>query len=321
MPASPNYIAAQEQALGWEPAEEVYQVSGPEAVKFLNSYVTQDIQKLAEGRVAPAAFLTQKGKLISEVRVLRRAGRFLLLFPKAYGAKVSEHLATFLLFANVEWSRTEDWSHFALIGPGAPKLIESLLGTGLEGEADALHTASFQDQELLLFASERFGRPGWELLVPAQAAAAWRQKMEGWKQQGLLAEADPQTLDILRIEAGLPAMGLDMSEDNLVAEVGLDASATSFNKGCYLGQETTARVQSRGHVNRKLARLRWEGPFPSLPAELFQGDKKVGTLSSAAESPKAGYIGLGTVALAAWEKPEKIFFKDGNQEVAIERWT
>jgi folate-binding protein YgfZ len=112
-----------------------------------------------------------------------------------------------------------------------------------------------------------------------------------------------------------------MGEDNLVAEVGLDLSATSFNKGCYLGQETTARVQSRGHVNRKLVRLRWQGQLPKCPAELFQGEKKVGTLSSAAESPKAGSVGLGTVALAAWEKPEEIFFKDGDKEIAIERWT
>ncbi|HKY62726.1 MAG TPA: hypothetical protein VJR29_04830 [bacterium] len=322
MPASPNYIAAQEKALGWEPVGEICQVSGPEAAKFLNAYVTQDILKLVESQIAPAAFLTQKGKLISEAWVLRRPGRFLLLFPPGYGAKTGEHLATFLLFANVEWSPTEAWAHFAAIGPGSTALLEGALGGQLSADPGTVLSRGLEGQELLLFASDRFGLPGWEILVPASAAGAWRQKMEAWIGQGLMARADPGTLQTLRIEAGLPAMGVDMSEDNLVAEVGLDAGATSFNKGCYLGQETTARVQSRGHVNRKLARLRWQGQIPSLPAELFQGEKKVGTLSSAAESPKAGgSLGLGMVALSAWEKPEPIFFKDGNQEIAIERWT
>lgn len=319
MTASPNYIAAQEKALAWEPNEDLFGVTGSEATKFLNSYVTQDILKMGEGRVAPAAFLTQKGKLISEVQVLRLPGLFLLLFPSSYGAKVEAHLATFLLFAAVELRRSEDWRPFAMVGPDSTSLLESTLGE-LSRESGLVQSRSFGGQEILLFATERFGLSGWELLVPAAVVEAWRQKVDSWITEGRAARAESSILETLRLEAGIPAMGAEMSEDNLVAEVGLDLSATSFNKGCYLGQETTARVQSRGHVNRKVARLRWQGQNPSLPAELFQGDKKVGTLSSAVESPKyGGKIGLGTVALAAWEKPEKIFFKDGDQEVPIER--
>ncbi len=311
------------ETLAWEETQEdLYELGGADRKNFLNAYVTQDIKNLAVDRATSAAFLTQKGKLVSTVRVLHLPERILLLFPQGYGAKTESHLATYLMFANVTLKKLEgEFAHFAFAGSKARSLLEARLGLPLEPAAQALARAQWGGAEVLLFPHpddpER-----WDLLAPVAATPVLRDQISAWRKTGELDEAAPEALERRRIELGIPKLGVDMGEDNLVAEVGLDERATSFNKGCYLGQETTARVQSRGHVNRKLSRVRLDQAFSgTLPVEVFQGDKKVGMLTSAAESPRyGGWIGLATVALKAWEVPEKIFAAAGDGKIPIEKW-
>ncbi len=301
----------------WEIApEDRYELDGAGRVAFLNSYVTQDIKNLPAGGVTTAAFLTQKGKLVSEARILNLGQKFLLLFPAGFGSKVEAHLATFLLFAEASLKNCSgQYAHFALSGPRAGDLLKSL---GLMAPSPAetgLVQVAWQNSEAILYPSNPFGKPGYELLVAASLAPQVRQ---GLREASWLPGEE---LERLRIEAGLPKMGVDMGEDNLVAEVGLDERATSFNKGCYLGQETTARVQSRGHVNRKLVRVRLSEAYPGpLPVELRQGEKTVGTLTSAALSPTVGgTLGLATVQLAAWEQGEGIYFPGPTGKIGVSK--
>lgn len=310
------------RTLAWEEnQEELYELSGADRKNFLNSYVTQDIKNLAVDRVTAAAFLTQKGKLVSTVQALNLPERILLLFPRGYGAKTEAHLATYLMFANASLKRIEgEFAHFALAGPRTKALLETRCDLTLVPEARTVARARWGETEVLLFPHpddpER-----WDLLAPAAATPMLRDQISAWRSAGELEEAAPEALELRRLELGLPRLGVDMGEDNLVAEVGLDERATSFNKGCYLGQETTARVQSRGHVNRKLTRVRLDQAFSGpLPVEVFQGDKKVGMLTSAAESPRyGGWIGLATVALSAWENPKKVFAAGGHGKVFLEK--
>lgn len=314
----PNAVTSSAETLVWEPKdEEIYELSGVDRKNFLNSYVTQDIKNLGIDRIAAAAFLTQKGKLVSTARVLNLPDRILLFFPQGYGARIEAHLATYLMFANVTLKKmVGKFSQFALCGPKARGLLQDWLGAELPDQDRSIFRSGDGESETLAFPDLNYP-DGWRILATDTSARALRERISVVEKSGAAVLADAPRLELLRIEAGVPKMGTDMGEDNLVAEVGLDASATSFNKGCYLGQETTARVQSRGHVNRKLTQVRIDQAFSgSLPVELFQGEKKVGLLTSAVESPKyGGWIGLATVALSAWESSEPIFAVLGKQRI------
>ena len=92
-----------------------------------------------------------------------------------------------------------------------------------------------------------------------------------------------------RIEAGFPLFGTDITDDNLPQEIGRNQQAISFTKGCYLGQETVARIDALGHVNRLLARVKFTaGEVPATGTELFAADKPVGKVTSACWSPEFG---------------------------------
>ncbi len=101
-------------------------------------------------------------------------------------------------------------------------------------------------------------------------------------------------MDVLRVEAGLPACGQDMDESNLAQETGL-GDAISHDKGCYLGQEVVARIHFRGHVNRILRGLEFDGRRADPGAALRDGDREVGRVTSSVSSPDLGPIGLGYV--------------------------
>ena len=128
----------------------------------------------------------------------------------------------------------------------------------------------------------------------------WVQKIENKNDKPTLdlkiPRMSPETFERLRIEAGVPKDGVDILPNTLVQEVGLDKTAVSFTKGCYLGQETVARVHSRGHVNRSLKQVKLKNPPPTLPWEIQQNGQKIGTITSCVKSELAQrqeYLALG----------------------------
>lgn len=303
---------------GFAPLEatEVLELSGADRKKFLNSYLTQDLLSMSNRSHALGVFLTQKGKIVSDCRVLVLPDKVLLLFAKDNGAKVQKHLETFLMFSQAQLEdRSADWRRFIFFGNMAQQFLRGSLGASVPDTPATIASFLWQDQTLLIWANERYGLECYELLVPSQGASRFRE----WLLTIAPTELSPELLEILRVEAGIPQIGVDMGEENLVAEVGLDKSATSFNKGCYLGQETTARVNTQGHVNRKLSQVRLGAAPPApLPVELWQGEKKAGTLTSAAESPKFGsWIGLALLTRQALEQPTQIFLKAPDQNIEI----
>jgi folate-binding protein YgfZ len=131
----------------------------------------------------------------------------------------------------------------------------------------------------------------------------------------LLATVTPARLEALRIEAGIPKWGADMDETTIPNEAGLERRAISYEKGCYIGQETIARIKTYGHVNRQLVQLR-------LPAEVerstavFSGDRDVGRITSVAGTTALGYVRRelakpGTIVTVAGNQAEVIKLCDG----------
>jgi folate-binding protein YgfZ len=131
------------------------------------------------------------------------------------------------------------------------------------------------------------------------------------------------SLEILRIEAGFPVFGRDISEQNLPQEVNRDDRAISFTKGCYLGQETVARIDALGHVNRLLCGLRFaERTVPPIGLQLEQTGQAVGRVTSAAWSPRLGAaIALGYLRRGAHEPGAKLGSSAGEATVeALPFW-
>src|SRR5262249_26957999 len=130
---------------------------------------------------------------------------------------------------------------------------------------------------------------------------------------------DPAAFESLRIAAGTPVFGKDVGPDNLPQEVGRDARAISFVKGCYLGQETVARIDALGHVNKILTSLRFESDRvpPSGTAMEAEG-KVIGSVTSSAPSPADGKpIGLGYVRVAFAEPEKEMTAVLGDERVVV----
>jgi folate-binding protein YgfZ len=178
-----------------------------------------------------------------------------------------------------------------IYGPLAVNIFERTTGisvTQLTREYDNLTAES-----LIVTRDDGFDLPGFDVYVPRDAGHSLRDKL---RSAGAV-QASAETIDVLRIEAGRPRFGVDMSTDTIPLEAGIENRAISFTKGCYVGQEVIIRVMHRGHgrIARRLVRLVLPGAaLPSRGDKVFSGGQQVGEITSAVESPKVG----GPMAMA-----------------------
>ncbi len=243
------------------------EVSGKEAVQFLNGLITNDVAKLEDGAQMSAAFPNVQGRLLAFVRVLRTGDKFLFETEEATREKVFQNLFRFTFAGDF--------------------FVEDL-----SDNYDYFEISNFKFEisgsEFIIFDS-KFGR---DFFVPKDSADDFLNEL---KTQNA-AEISDALYEVLRIENGVPQYGVDMDETNVVLESGLD-EAVNFNKGCYVGQEIIARIHFRGHVAKKLTGL----IFEDENANVNSGDeikspegKNAGKITSVTFSPKLGK----TIALA-----------------------
>jgi len=282
------------------PWEALLTIDGPEAEEFLQGLLTQDIAGLAEGRTAPAALADRKGHWTADLWVHRTPGRFRLRLRRDRVAAVIDVFERHLFSTRAHWRVVEDRSAFLLLGPAAPAALRA---TGVDIEEGRREGGELEPLARGEWLRVRDTGPT-DLVLhihPEDAEAA---------RAGLAATpAHPRPVawdayNLARIEAGTPWHGLDGDEDRIVPEV-VPADRISLRKGCYLGQETIARVHYRGQVRRVLARLRLEGTaLPAVGTELFTADgRPAGTLRSAALHPDGGVIALALRTLAPLAGP------------------
>ncbi|MBX6315931.1 MAG: folate-binding protein, partial [Isosphaeraceae bacterium] len=293
-PNEPGPIATSElvRALslaGWADRSERVrlEVNGPDRVRFLHNLTTNDIKRLAVGRGCEAFVTSPQGKTLGYVTVLALEDRLLLRTDPGGLEHILPHFQKYGLFDEVAWEDISDRTcEFHLIGPEAPPLLEGL-GAELPEPSDLrLRQTSIVGLEVLLIRESPFGVPGLTLIGDATLRAELTARFRDAAQMVAL---DPATCDALRIEAGTPVFGRDVTADNLPQEVGRDAQAISFVKGCYLGQETVARIDALGHVNKVLKGLLIEsGAVPPPGAPLEVEGKVVGRITSSAFSPRLG---------------------------------
>ncbi|MDQ8165795.1 MAG: glycine cleavage T C-terminal barrel domain-containing protein [Gemmatimonadota bacterium] len=271
--------------------------AGAKPAETLNGIFTNDIGLLRPGGGLYAAALTNKGKVVADVRVFAREDGFVVDTSAAAGPAfismirkyVNPRLATYRDVTTVIGT-------IGVFGPTAAHTAGTAVGLAAE-QLDALQPyghLSLPPRTGFVARVPDLGVVGFDIFAPTDEIDEIRARLQG-AGSGQLSPEDAHTL---RVEAGRPLYGADMDENVLAQEAALDRddlAAISFNKGCYTGQETVARVHFRGHVNRTLRGLRAESTLPT-GATLHDPDgAQVGEVRSVAQSPRFGAIALAYV--------------------------
>ena len=261
----------------------VLRLSGKDPLGMLNAILTNEVPEEEHCGVY-ALLLNPKGRIRADLRVLKSDGDVLINTEPEGTAAAKELLGRYAPFSRVEVEDLSEagvpWGILGLYGPQAEKLLDGL-------ELAEHETAQVKVGGVdLLAAGVATPVPGFDLLGPADALSAARDHLarRGAVPVGL------QAYETARVAAGIPRFGSDITPENFPAEVGILERAVSFEKGCYPGQETVARMHYRGHPNKTLYRLAIEGTPPAPGTEIFQGEKKVGYLTSLTSLPVNGEI-------------------------------
>jgi folate-binding protein YgfZ len=258
-------------------------VTGSEAADYLQGQLTNDIEAIGPGDGTYAALLDRKGHMQGDMRVLRPGeGPELRLDtePEALAA-VRRHLGMYKIGRDVDVvDVTGEQTLLSLIGPrsveiaGSPALLENSCEEVTIAGTEVLAVGTAEGIDLIFDAEAR------ERVTAALLATG-------------AAEVSPEAAEILRIEAGRPRFGAEMGTETMPAEAGIVEQAVSFTKGCYIGQETVARLHYKGKPNRHLRGLKLSAAAGARAGDpLLLGEKEVGRLGSAGVSPAFGPIGL-----------------------------
>jgi folate-binding protein YgfZ len=256
-------------------------LTGSGAKEFLAGQVTNDIEALVPGEGCYAAFLTPKGKMLGDLRVLDRGEELLLDTERPALQALFDMIRRFKIGYDVQLhKRTVERGLLSLIGPSAARIanVETLPAVEHANAAVEL------DGVAAIVARTDTG-------VDLVCDVADTERLTKALRDRGAALASEDAAEIVRVEHGRPRYGIDLDESVIPQEAGLNERAVSFTKGCYVGQETVARLYYKGKPNRHLRGLRFSAPTEP-GAELRLGERSVGRLTSSVVSPANGAIGL-----------------------------
>ena len=281
-------------------------VHGRDPVRMIHGIATADIEAASSDRAVYTVFLTPKGKLVSDGRVFQwgaeGSGELLLDVPTDAAPALRDYFARSIppLFARFD-DVSGDWAVVGVYGAGSTQVLASAvdpLGGGTEGafpdegEPGEERVVRFGDGNGFASSTRITGDEGWDLFIPAARREA---VLAALADAGARA-VDPEVLEALRVAAGRPRWGTELTEDVIPLEAGLLDRAISQTKGCYTGQEVIVRILHRGHVNRHLRRLEFSDGPPDPGTRLYEegNERPRGTVTSAVQND-AGALGLGYV--------------------------
>ncbi len=261
------------------------EITGPDRAKFLHNLTTNDVKRLAEGAGHEAFVTSPQGKTLAYITNLATDRAILLRSDPGVLGSFLPHLTKYGVFDDVAITDVSaETFEYHLIGPAADGFVQTMGCDSASLTKPLAHReVKLGDQPIRIVRESLLGEPGWTLIGPVAGGGS----IEG-RLRTMGSEGDAATMEALRIEAGTPASGRDVETNNLPQEVGRDNLAINFVKGCYLGQETVARLDALGHVNRILRGGWIEGSAEVPPAgtPLVGPDgKAVGAITSAAFSP------------------------------------
>ena len=262
-------------------------VTGEDRVRLLHAMCTSHIEQLQPGQGVYAFFLNAQGRVLADANIFMLDESLLIDTEDSSRARLYQHIDQYIIADDVTLEDlSENMLTMAEEGPRVAGLYEKVgLGSG------PLTIACFGDGYAARVSHT--GQPGMRFYFPSWAL--------GFDD---IEDADTEAVEAVRLENGRPLYGVDFSEAQIAPETG-QTHAIHPNKGCYLGQEIVERVRSRGHLNRRLAKLTIDAQqAPERGAKVLAGDKEVGEVSSAAFSPGLDkVVALGILRSEAIDGP------------------
>jgi tRNA-modifying protein YgfZ len=324
MPTTRGYDAARHRAALIDRSDRGrLTVAGSDRAGYLQGLLTNDIAALKPGQGCYAAYLTAQGRMIADLLVYELGDLMLLNMVRLVRDTVYARLDQLIFNEDVTVTDVTDrFGQIAVVGPEAAALLartlENIPGAALASlpEHGSLrarsHPAAGEPLDVVLTRMTDVGVPGFDIYVEDagrsdRAAAVQVQRSEAAAmitalEAGGAERLDEDDVETLRIEAGIPRFGRDMTEETIPLEAGIESRAISFTKGCYVGQEVIVRVLHRGHgrIARKLAGLVIDAgtgpesapvspaapPAPPAPGTpVHAAGREVGHVTSAVFSP------------------------------------
>lgn len=274
-------------ALVPHPGRVVLRLTGKDPAGMLNAVLTNDVPE-DERLGAYALLLDPKGRVRSDLRIVKDEGAILAVVEPKGAAAARETLGRYAPFSRVEVGEAP-MKVLGLYGPRAKEVLGLDLAEHESGEVDLGGTS-------VLAVGVSVPAVGFDLIFAAEDAEPVRDHLLSLG----ATEAAPDEYETIRIAAGVPRFGSDVTPENFPAEAGLLDRAVSFSKGCYPGQETVARMHYRGQPNKNLYRLVLEGEAPEPGTPILQNEKQVGYITSVApKNPEGETLALGYLKRSA----------------------
>jgi aminomethyltransferase len=288
-------------------------VTGRDRVAFLQGMLSNDVKALQPGHGCPAAFLDAVGKVVSLLTVYVLEDRILLELPAGSTGKFLQAIDKFLISEKAYFEAADDaYAILSVQGPKSGETLARVAGAKVDLGAHAHAEMSIAGAPVRVVRRSDAATPGFHCWTAAEHASVL---MKALREAGAVP-VGAAAAEVLRVEAGIPVYGLDVDEGVILPETRLDAF-WSYTKGCYIGQETVARVKYRGHINRGLSGLVLEGDrVPSHGDPIVAVDTEVGRVTSAVLSLALGRpVALGYVRREHFEPGSALSVRIGDDLV------
>jgi folate-binding protein YgfZ len=282
-------------------------VTGDDRASFLHGMCTADVKGARPGSILPALFLTEHAHVIADGFIWVTAEVLLLDIDAAAWTLTHAHLEKLLVADDVEF---EDAADLALIDVEGPAALDATV------ESPRAPWSFIEAGGALVGNLPRYGGPAVSVIVPSNlidsTIATILAKVPGARR------VDSSMLETIRIENGVALVGVDTFDKTIALEARLNR-AISFNKGCYLGQETIERATARGGLKKRMFGLKFNtADVPNAGAVLSLDGKEVGRVSSAVRSPRFGAIGLAILHHSAWTPGTELKVGEGGSAIVAE---
>ena len=296
-----------------------YKVTGEDRAKFLHRIISNDVEGLSSGQGTYATLLTHRGKIIADLNVYVLEDIIGIDTAAETTESLFNELDKYIIADDVEISDlTPETGAIAVHGPKSTALVESVLGMDELAILPERHhrfqkANALFNHAVVCVRTDTTGEIGYTLYTAADGLEAlW----EGLTSEGARFNVQPigwNALESLRIEAGIPRYGTELTDAVIPLEAELE-HAIDFEKGCYIGQEIVARMKYRGHPNRLLRGIEIEGfttasecPEIHQNARIFSEDKEVGWITSATFAPTLGKpVAMAYVRIAVTEAGSRV---------------
>jgi glycine cleavage system T protein len=279
-------------------------VTGKDRQRFLHAMLSNDTQSLQPGQGCYATLLSVKGHMIADLVVYAEEQAYVLELEPQVVRPFIEAIEWYVISEDVTFHNDSgQWGLLAVQGPLSADLLALVLGQEVPDLAMYASTAcQIAGHAVRLVRRSYTGEPGYLVMAPPAALPDLWHALWEHREACSVAAVGLEVLETARIEAGLPVYGQDMSDATIPVEANLQ-EALSYTKGCYVGQEVIARIDARGHVNRKLVGLLLDGAtLPESGAKIVAPQREVGWITSTTHSPALQQnIALGYVRREVWE--------------------